>query len=69
MRSSDRIFLRNYTAWTVRVLKVAANKPVTNIDDPRYVKALSHPLRVRILALLQEAGSAFDGRQLLGQQR
>jgi DNA-binding transcriptional ArsR family regulator len=27
---------------------------VTNIDDPRYVKALSHPLRVRILALLQE---------------
>ena len=28
--------------------------PVTNIDDPRYVKALSHPLRVRILALLQE---------------
>ena len=33
---------------------MAANKPVTNIDDPRYVKALSHPLRVRILALLQE---------------
>ena len=29
-------------------------KPVTNINDPRYVKALSHPLRVRILALLQE---------------
>lgn len=29
-------------------------KPVTTIDDPRYVKALSHPLRVRILALLQE---------------
>lgn len=29
-------------------------KPVTNIDDPRYVKALSHPLRIRILALLQE---------------
>jgi len=27
---------------------------VTNISDPRYVKALSHPLRVRILALLQE---------------
>jgi DNA-binding transcriptional ArsR family regulator len=25
-----------------------------NINDPRYVKALSHPLRVRILALLQE---------------
>jgi DNA-binding transcriptional ArsR family regulator len=31
-----------------------ASKPVTNISDPRYVKALSHPLRVRILALLQE---------------
>jgi DNA-binding transcriptional ArsR family regulator len=28
--------------------------PIRNIDDPRYVKALSHPLRVRILALLQE---------------
>jgi DNA-binding transcriptional ArsR family regulator len=28
--------------------------PITNIDDPRYVKALSHPLRVRILAMLQE---------------
>ena len=25
-----------------------------NIDDPRYVKAMSHPLRVRILALLDE---------------
>jgi len=29
-------------------------KPITNIDDPRYVRALSHPLRVRILAMLQE---------------
>jgi DNA-binding transcriptional ArsR family regulator len=28
--------------------------PVPSINDPRYVKALSHPLRVRILALLQE---------------
>jgi len=28
--------------------------PVRRIDDPRYVKALSHPLRVRILALLEE---------------
>lgn len=27
---------------------------VPNIDDPRFVKALSHPMRVRILALLQE---------------
>jgi DNA-binding transcriptional ArsR family regulator len=29
-------------------------EPITNIDDPRYVKAMSHPLRVRILALLDE---------------
>src|SRR5688572_14920312 len=28
--------------------------PGRSIEDPRYVKALSHPLRVRILALLQE---------------
>ena len=27
---------------------------VPNIDDPRYVKAMSHPLRVRILAMLTE---------------
>src|SRR4051794_38770939 len=31
-----------------------AHKPITNIDDPRYVKAISHPLRVRILAMLGE---------------
>jgi len=29
-------------------------KPVTSIDDPRYVRAMSHPLRVRILAILQQ---------------
>jgi DNA-binding transcriptional ArsR family regulator len=29
-------------------------KPVPNIDDPAFVKALSHPMRVRILAMLQE---------------
>lgn len=29
-------------------------KPIMNIDDPRYVKALAHPLRIRILALLEE---------------
>ena len=38
----------------VTVLDPLTPKPVTNISDPRYVKALSHPLRVRILALLQE---------------
>ena len=31
-----------------------ASAPIPVISDPRYVKALSHPLRVRILALLQE---------------
>ncbi|MEA2251164.1 MAG: hypothetical protein QOJ82_2675 [Solirubrobacteraceae bacterium] len=29
-------------------------KPISTIDDPRYVKALSHPLRVRILSILEE---------------
>ncbi len=28
--------------------------PVTNIDDPRYVKALAHPIRIRIVAMLRE---------------
>jgi DNA-binding transcriptional ArsR family regulator len=28
--------------------------PITSVDDPRYVKALSHPLRVRILGILEE---------------
>jgi DNA-binding transcriptional ArsR family regulator len=29
-------------------------KPIRGIDDPRFVKAMSHPLRVRILAMLGE---------------
>ena len=29
-------------------------KQIKSIDDPRYVKAMSHPLRVRILAMLDE---------------
>ena len=29
-------------------------KAIKNIDDPRFVKAMSHPLRVRILAMLDE---------------
>jgi DNA-binding transcriptional ArsR family regulator len=29
-------------------------KPITAIDDPRYVKAMSHPVRVRIMAMLSE---------------
>ena len=31
-----------------------ASTPIPKPSDPRYVKALGHPLRVRILALLQE---------------
>jgi DNA-binding transcriptional ArsR family regulator len=33
-------------------------KPIIEIDDPRYVKAMSHPLRVRILALLDERAAS-----------
>jgi len=29
-------------------------KPLTQIDDARYVKALAHPMRIRILAILKE---------------
>jgi len=29
-------------------------RPIIDFDDPRYVKALSHPLRVRILAILED---------------
>lgn len=29
-------------------------KPITSVDDPRYARALAHPLRVRILAILDE---------------
>jgi DNA-binding transcriptional ArsR family regulator len=29
-------------------------KPITDIDDPRLVRALSHPLRVRIMGLLEQ---------------
>jgi len=30
------------------------SKPVEDIDDPRLVKALAHPLRVRIMGLLEQ---------------
>src|SRR3954454_4029492 len=33
-------------------------KPIKSIDDPRYVKAMSHPLRVRILAILDERSAS-----------
>jgi DNA-binding transcriptional ArsR family regulator len=31
-----------------------AHGPISELDDPRYAKALAHPLRVRILAMLDE---------------
>lgn len=33
-------------------------KPIRSIEDPRYVKAMSHPLRVRILAILDERSAS-----------
>jgi DNA-binding transcriptional ArsR family regulator len=39
---------------TVRRSNGGPPKRVLRIDDPRYVKALGHPLRVRILAMLDE---------------
>ena len=33
-------------------------KPITEIDDPRYVKALAHPLRIRILAMLADRSAS-----------
>jgi DNA-binding transcriptional ArsR family regulator len=42
-------------------------RPIKTIDDPRYVKAMSHPLRVRILAMLGERkASPRQLAQLLG---
>jgi DNA-binding transcriptional ArsR family regulator len=38
----------------LRYTMVEGMTPIKNIDDPRYVKAMSHPLRVRILAMLDE---------------
>jgi DNA-binding transcriptional ArsR family regulator len=29
-------------------------KPITNIEDPRLVKAMAHPLRIRILGVLED---------------
>jgi DNA-binding transcriptional ArsR family regulator len=40
--------------------------PIENISDPRYVRALSHPLRVRILAILEErTASAVELSRML----
>lgn len=34
------------------------SKPITEIDDPRLVKALAHPLRVRIIGILERGISS-----------
>jgi DNA-binding transcriptional ArsR family regulator len=33
------------------------NKPITEIDDPRLVKALAHPLRIRIMSALERSSA------------
>ena len=30
------------------------SKPISEIEDPRLVKALAHPLRIRILGILEQ---------------
>lgn len=33
---------------------MANPKPVTNLSDPRWLRAVSHPIRIRLLAMLEE---------------
>jgi DNA-binding transcriptional ArsR family regulator len=41
--------------------------PIESLDDPRLVRALSHPLRVRMLAILDErTASAVEVARILG---
>jgi DNA-binding transcriptional ArsR family regulator len=35
-----------------------AKKPISDVADPRYAKALAHPLRVRILSMLEERNAS-----------
>jgi DNA-binding transcriptional ArsR family regulator len=37
-----------------QMAEVNAERPIADLEDPRYAKALAHPLRVRILAMLAE---------------
>jgi DNA-binding transcriptional ArsR family regulator len=42
--------------------------PITNINDPRYLKALSHPTRIRVLAILRERrASPNELSEMLGE--
>jgi DNA-binding transcriptional ArsR family regulator len=35
-----------------------APEPITNITDPRWLRAISHPIRIRLLAMLEEEPSS-----------
>ncbi len=37
---------------------MTAQDPVTNITDPRWLRAISHPIRIRLLAMLEEEASS-----------
>lgn len=37
---------------------VAKAPPITNISDPRWVRAISHPLRIRLLAIFDEQAAS-----------
>jgi DNA-binding transcriptional ArsR family regulator len=42
--------------------------PITNINDPRYLKALAHPTRIRVLAILKERkASPNELSEILGE--
>jgi DNA-binding transcriptional ArsR family regulator len=44
---------RRRELYAARVAK-KSKTPITQIDDPRYLKALAHPMRIRVLAILDE---------------
>jgi DNA-binding transcriptional ArsR family regulator len=45
-----------------------AEGPITSIDDPRYLKALAHPTRIRVLAILRERkASPNELSEMLGE--
>src|ERR1700753_3210560 len=37
---------------------MANQEPVTNITDPRWLRAISHPIRIRLLAMLDEEAAS-----------
>ena len=37
---------------------MAKQEPVTDVADPRWLRAISHPIRVRLLALLEEEAAS-----------